>query len=106
MVPCSFSFTTAAVYDPAANAWLQIASMSNARMGPGSAVANFQGQPRFYVIGGLDIVDITVGDVFHKPNLEEYDPVMNSWRVVGTHAAQKIDLTLNSADPTPLLTLA
>jgi N-acetylneuraminic acid mutarotase len=78
------SYSSALVYDPAADAWSTLAAMPTLRTAPGAAVAPYQGQDRLYVIGGVDLTGFPIDHVGH-PSIEEYDPVTDSWRTVGAN---------------------
>ena len=76
------SYTSAEVYDPMTDTWQALPSMSLKRTAPAYAVADFMGSPRLYIIGGMD-TSAWPFFVLHE-NTEEFDPLGNSWRIVGT----------------------
>ena len=75
------SFQSTVAYDPIGDAWSVRASMPTWRAAPGSAVATYMGQQRLYVIGGTDLTEFPWW--FTHPDIEEYDPIANTWRTVG-----------------------
>ena len=77
------SYKDAAVYDPVGDAWSALPDMTYLRTAPASAVALVGGQPRIYVIGGMDLSDFPIGH-FSRNDIEEYDPSAGSWRTIGT----------------------
>ena len=77
------SFQTTIAYDPGANSWTVRTAMPTRRTAPGSAVALYMGQERLYVIGGADLTDFPLFHFTH-PDIEEYDPITDSWQTVGS----------------------
>lgn len=67
--PFTGAVTNAAVYDPGANAWTDLAPMTMARGGATAQVLN----GKIYVIGGMG------GDGASLASVEIYDPVANTW---------------------------
>ncbi len=76
------SDSTGQVYDPVTDMWTNLPSfMAKKRAAPASTVAQFGGQDRLYVIGGMDLTDFPT-DQFTHSDIEEYDPVAGTWRTV------------------------
>jgi len=69
-------------YDPATNAWEEVAPMGSGRQSP--AVAVLDG--KLYVVGGW-------GNGFHDclSSVERYDPSTNAWEVVQPMASTRDD---------------
>ena len=63
------SVNSVCVYDPQADAWTQLASMSTARQVHASVAVG----GKLYVFGGLD------SDQEYLSTVEVYDPASNSW---------------------------
>ena len=77
------SFQSTIAYDPGTDSWSVRTPMPTRRAAPGSAVARYMGQERLYVIGGADLTGFPT-DHFTHPDIEEYDPITDSWQTVGT----------------------
>ena len=77
------SFQSTIAYDPGTDSWSVRTAMPTRRTAPGSAVARYMGQERLYVIGGADLTDFPLFHFTH-PDIEEYDPIADSWQTVGT----------------------
>ena len=71
-------------YDPAANAWEEVASMRFARFACSAAVLN----GKLYVAGGVEEDDAVLSSV------ECYDPSTNSWEEVAPMSTGRSGLTL------------
>jgi N-acetylneuraminic acid mutarotase len=67
--PFSGATTTAAVYDPATNAWKMLAPMATGRGGPTAQAIG----TKIYVAGGMDTTGASLATV------EAYDPATNAW---------------------------
>ena len=76
------SYRSTVAYVPGSDSWSFRATMPTFRAAPGSAVARFAGQERLYVVGGADLNGFPI-DHFTHPDIEEYDPIADSWRTVG-----------------------
>ena len=76
------SFQSSVAYDPGTDSWSVRTAMPTRRTAPGSAVAQYLGQDRLYVVGGADLTGFPT-DHFTHPDIEEYDPIANSWQTVG-----------------------
>jgi N-acetylneuraminic acid mutarotase len=75
------SYQSTIAYDPITDAWSVRTAMPTKRTAPAGAIATYMGQQRLYVIGGMDVTDIFWIESY--PNIEEYDPIANTWRTVG-----------------------
>jgi N-acetylneuraminic acid mutarotase len=73
------SYKSMVIYDPVADSWVSGPDMTSLRTAPAAAVADFAGEPRLYVIGGMDLTDFPF-DQFNNTTIEEYDPILNQWR--------------------------
>jgi N-acetylneuraminic acid mutarotase len=76
------SYQTALAYDPTSDTWSARTPMPTKRTAPASAVASYMGEQRLYVIGGADLTEFPLFHFTHS-DIEEYDPVANTWRTVG-----------------------
>jgi N-acetylneuraminic acid mutarotase len=76
------SFQSTIAYDPGTDTWFVRTAMPTRRTAPSSAVARYLGQERLYVIGGADLTGFPT-DHFTHPDIEEYDPIANSWQTIG-----------------------
>ena len=78
------SVNSAYVYDPQADAWTQVASMSIARRGHASAVVD----GKLYVFGGVSGMEQELSSV------EVYDPASDSWARGPSMASACYDLAV------------
>nr|XP_039271099.1 kelch-like protein 12 [Styela clava] len=75
--PFNDYLNTTSCFDIASETWTNLACMHHARMQLGACVA----QNKIYIIGGLGSND----------NIEEYDPVQNTWKVIGNTTEKNIE---------------
>jgi hypothetical protein len=76
------SHNSTVIYDPVSDSWRDGSPMNDLRTAPASAVANLGSEPRLYVFGGMDLTDFPTFH-FNHISIEEYDPLLDSWRLVG-----------------------